>query len=89
MYGGQLLDAAGKRTYKRSCPIRHAVHKQRRSGGRCRGWGCLGQSDHDMVEFSILVGVRRGNSKTVTLDFQRAEFELFKRGSPLGLSLRE
>ena len=40
--------------------------------------GCLGQSDHDMVEFSILGGVRRGNSKTATLDFWRADFELFR-----------
>ena len=54
--------------------------------------GCLGQSDYDMVEFSILGGVRRGNSKTATLDFQRADFELFRRlsrESPLGFSLRE
>jgi len=28
--------------------------------------GCLGQSDHNMVEFSILCGGRRGNSKTAT-----------------------
>ena len=35
--------------------------------------GCLGQSDHDMVEFSILGEVRRGNSKTATLDFWRAD----------------
>ena len=41
--------------------------------------GCLGQSDHDMVEFSILGGARRGNSKTATLDFQRVDFELFRR----------
>jgi len=41
--------------------------------------GCLGQSDHEMVKFSILGGVRRGNSKTVTLDFQRVDFELFRR----------
>ena len=41
--------------------------------------GCLGQSDHDMVEFSILGGGRRGNSKTATLDFRRADFELFRR----------
>ena len=27
------------RTYERSCPVRPAVHKQRRSGGRRRGWG--------------------------------------------------
>ena len=31
-----------------------------------------------MVEFSILAGVRRGNSKTATLDFWRADFELFR-----------
>ena len=30
-------------TYERSCPIRLAVHKQRRSGGRCRGWGLSGR----------------------------------------------
>ena len=32
-----------------------------------------------MVEFSILGGVRRGNSRTATLDFQRVDFELFRR----------
>ena len=32
-----------------------------------------------MVEFSILGGARRGNSKTATLDFRRADFELFRR----------
>lgn len=40
-----------------------------------------------MVEFSILGGVRRGNSKTATLDFQREDFELFRRlvgGVPWG-----
>jgi len=37
--------------------------------------GCLGQSDHDMVELSILGGGTRGNSKTATLDFRTADFE--------------
>ena len=32
--------------------------------------GSLGQSDHNMVEFSILGRVRRGNSRTATLDFR-------------------
>ncbi|XP_032304298.1 uncharacterized protein LOC116654245 [Coturnix japonica] len=41
--------------------------------------GCLGQSDHEMVDFSILGGAWRGNSKTATLDFWRVDFELFKR----------
>jgi len=30
-----------------------------------------------MVEFSILGGGRRGNSKTTTLDFQRADLGIF------------
>ena len=88
MYGGQLLDAAGKRTYERSCPVRLAVHKQRRSSGRCGGWGCLGLSDHEMVEFSILGGVRRGNSKTATLDFRRADFELRSEERRVGKECR-
>jgi len=36
-----------------------------------------GQSDHEMVEFSVLGEVRWGTSKTAVLDFQRADFELF------------
>ena len=39
---------------------------------------CLGQSDHEMVEFSILGEARKGASKTAVLDFRRADFELFK-----------
>ena len=38
----------------------------------------LGQSDHKMVEFSILSKVRKSVKKTATLDFQRAVFELFR-----------
>ncbi|KAK4826886.1 hypothetical protein QYF61_012074 [Mycteria americana] len=41
--------------------------------------GCLGQSDHEMIEFSILGEVRRGVSRTATLDFQRADFGLLRR----------
>lgn len=36
---------------------------------------CLGQSDHKMVEFAILVEVRSGGYKT--LDFWRVDFEMF------------
>ncbi|GAB0177924.1 hypothetical protein GRJ2_000257700 [Grus japonensis] len=36
--------------------------------------GHLGHSDHEMIEFSILGEVRSGVSKTVTLDFWRADF---------------
>ena len=38
---------------------------------------CLGHSDYKMVELCILGEVRRGVSKTATLDFQRVDFELF------------
>ncbi|KAK4815580.1 hypothetical protein QYF61_004097 [Mycteria americana] len=41
--------------------------------------GCLGQSDHEIIEFLIRGEVRRGVSKTATLDFRRADFGLFRR----------
>ncbi|KAK4823326.1 hypothetical protein QYF61_000928 [Mycteria americana] len=41
--------------------------------------GCLGQSDHEMIEFLIRGEVRRGVSRTATLDFRRADFGLFRR----------
>ena len=39
---------------------------------------CLGQSNHETVEFSILGDVRRVTSKTAILNFQRADFDLFR-----------
>ncbi|KAK4818602.1 hypothetical protein QYF61_015464 [Mycteria americana] len=41
--------------------------------------GCLGQSDHKMIEFLIRGEAARGVSKTATLDFWRADFGLFRR----------
>ncbi|KAK4829737.1 hypothetical protein QYF61_006446 [Mycteria americana] len=41
--------------------------------------GCLGHSDHEMIDFSILGEVRRGVSRTATLDFWRADFGPFRR----------
>ncbi|KAK4810956.1 hypothetical protein QYF61_013364, partial [Mycteria americana] len=41
--------------------------------------GCLGQSDHEMIEFLIRGEAARGVSKTATLDFQRADCGLFRR----------
>jgi len=40
--------------------------------------GCLGLSDHEMIEFLVQGDVKRGASKTTTLEFQRAEFGLFR-----------
>ncbi|KAK4822567.1 LOW QUALITY PROTEIN: hypothetical protein QYF61_016136 [Mycteria americana] len=40
---------------------------------------CLGQSNHEMIEFLIRGEAARGVSKTATLDFQRADFGLFRR----------
>ena len=39
---------------------------------------CFGQSNHEMVEFSILGDVRRVTSKTAILNFKRADFDLFR-----------
>ena len=40
--------------------------------------GRLRQSDHEMLDFSIFVEPQRGVSITATLDFQRANFNLFR-----------
>ncbi|GAB0209080.1 hypothetical protein GRJ2_003373700 [Grus japonensis] len=40
--------------------------------------GRLGLSTHEMIEFSILGEVRRGVSKTATMDFRRADFGLLR-----------
>jgi len=40
--------------------------------------GCLGCSDHKMVDFKILRAARRAHSKLTTLDFRRADFGLFR-----------
>ena len=39
--------------------------------------GHLGQSDHEILDFLILVEPWRGVNRTATLDFQRADFGLF------------
>ncbi|TRZ20521.1 hypothetical protein HGM15179_006655 [Zosterops borbonicus] len=41
--------------------------------------GQLGQSDHEIREFSIIGEIRKYTNKTLTLDFQREDFGLFKR----------
>ena len=46
--------------------------------GNVKIGGCLGQSDHEMLDFSILVEPQRGVSRTATWDFQRADFSLFR-----------
>ena len=46
--------------------------------GNVETGSCLRQKDHKMVEFSIPDEVRRGPSKTATLDFGRADYELFR-----------
>ena len=40
--------------------------------------GRLGHTDHEMLDFSVLAESRRGVSRTATLDFQRADFNLFR-----------
>ncbi|TRZ14243.1 hypothetical protein HGM15179_012868 [Zosterops borbonicus] len=40
--------------------------------------GRLGQSDHEIIELLIFGEIRRYINKTFALDFQRADFGLFK-----------
>ena len=46
--------------------------------GDVKAGDCLGQSNHKIVEFCILGDIRRMNSKTAILNFQRADFEQFR-----------
>lgn len=39
---------------------------------------CLRQSNHEVIEFFILGDIRREASKTATLNFQRANLEVFR-----------
>ena len=47
--------------------------------GEVKVGGRVGCSDQEMIEVLILQETKRGGSKTATLDFQRANFNLFKR----------
>jgi len=40
--------------------------------------GCLGCSDHEMIEFSIFGETKKGVNKTTTMDFRRADFGWFR-----------
>ena len=79
MYGGQLLMQMIREPMRGAAPLDLLFTNREGLVGDVEVGGCLGQSDHDMVEFSILGGGTRGNSKTATLDFRRADFELFRR----------
>ena len=46
--------------------------------GDVKAGDCLGQSDLKILEFSVLGIVRRVTSKTALLNFQRADFDLFR-----------
>ena len=41
--------------------------------------GCLGHSDHEMVEFKIFCVIIIKDSRVATLDFRRANFKLFRQ----------
>ncbi|RMC12771.1 hypothetical protein DUI87_10296 [Hirundo rustica rustica] len=41
--------------------------------------GRLGQSDHEIIEFSIFSEIRNNTNKTLTFDFQKVDFGLFRR----------
>ena len=49
-----------------------------RAGGRCGG-SHLGHNDHEIIEFLIFGEIRRNINNTFTLEFQRADFGLFRR----------
>ena len=77
MWGRQLPDAAYKRVYQVRCFTRPAVNREGLVGN-VKVRSCLGQTDHEVVEFSILDEVRRVASKTSVFNFWRVDFTLFR-----------
>jgi len=56
----------------------HVLTNEQELVDHVKAGGSLGCSDHEMVEFRILRGGSRAISRITTLDFRRANFELFK-----------
>jgi len=46
--------------------------------GDIRSGGCVGCSDHAMVEFMLWRDMRQAKSKIRTLKFRKANFQLFR-----------
>jgi len=46
--------------------------------GDIRIGGCLGCNDYAMVEFTILKNMEQTNSKMKTLNFRKANFQVFR-----------
>jgi len=52
---------------RKNGPTRLAICEQ---GRTCRRCGCLGHSDHEIVEFKVFSVVRKQDSRVATLDFE-------------------
>lgn len=77
MYRRQLPYTAGKKTYQGRCSTTLFTNREGLVEDVEVG-NCLGESDCEMVEFSILGDVRNGDNKTATLDFWKADFKLLR-----------
>ena len=53
------------------------VNRERLTGDGMVG-GCVGHSDHEMVEFKIFSVMRKKDSRVATLGFRRANIKLFR-----------
>ena len=78
MYGRQLPDVVGEGANKGNKILDVLFGNRECLVGDIKVRGCLGRSDHEMLDFSILLEPERGVSRTATLDFRRADFNLFR-----------
>ena len=75
--GGSFLTQLVKKP-TRGSKILDLLFVNREGLGDTKVGGHLGQRDHEMIDFSILVEPWRGVSRTATTDFQRADFGLLQ-----------
>ena len=78
MYGRQLPDVVGEGANKGNKILDVLFGNRECLVGNIKVRGCLGRSDHEMLDFSILVEPWRGVSRTASLDFWKADFNLFQ-----------
>ena len=78
MHESYLPYTDSTRTYQGGALLDLLFTNRKELVGDVKVGDCLGQSDHEIVEFSILGDAGRVTGKTAVLNFQRADFDLFR-----------
>lgn len=73
-----FLTEVVKKQAREGVPLDLLLANREGLGGDVMVGGCLGHSDHKIIEFLIFGEARKAVSRTATLDFQKADFGPFR-----------